>query len=85
MRDSDFSGYEVAPVSTQGTGGGAPSSRGDIDAERLGGLQVDARCDQAQMGQTEKYSARADVFRSSSNNGHWLARTKALRGSTEFR
>jgi hypothetical protein len=29
------------------TGGGAPSSRGDIDAERLGGLQVDTRCDQA--------------------------------------
>jgi hypothetical protein len=24
------------------------------------------------MGQTEKHSARADVFRSSPKNGHWL-------------
>jgi hypothetical protein len=36
------------------------------------------------LGQTEKYSARADVFRSSSNSGRWLARPKALRGVGAF-
>jgi hypothetical protein len=33
------------------------------------------------MGQTEKHSARADVFRSSSKNGRWFRRPKTLRGS----
>jgi hypothetical protein len=38
----------------------------------------------SQLGQTEKYSAQADVFRSSSNSGRWLARPKALRGVGAF-
>jgi hypothetical protein len=39
------------------------------------------------QGQTEKHSARADVFRSSPKNGHCFSRPKTLRGSNvmEFR
>ena len=36
----------------------------------------------SELGQTEKYSARADVFRSSSNNGRWFGTTK--RGKTDI-
>src|SRR6202022_705582 len=30
------------------------------------------------MGQTERYPARADLFRSSSNNGHWFSTRKGV-------
>src|SRR5450631_3888122 len=30
------------------------------------------------LGQTEKYSARADIFRSSSNNGRWFSARKGV-------
>jgi hypothetical protein len=30
------------------------------------------------VGQTEKYSARADVVRSSSNNGRWFSARKGV-------
>jgi hypothetical protein len=33
------------------------------------------------LGQTEKYSARADVFRFSPKNGRWFSAPKTLRGS----
>jgi hypothetical protein len=33
------------------------------------------------MGQTEKHSARAHVFRSSPKNGRWFSTPKTLRGS----